>query len=148
MNPKQDLRIFLVDDDPFCLSIYQQYLTNQGYAQIQLFDSGASFLNELHQSPDIVFLDYKMDTINGFDVLKKIKRFNPDTYVVMVSGQENIQTALNALKYGAFDYIIKGEAEKEKMNDVVERILAIQESIKKERPSLLNRLFPINSLTQ
>jgi polysaccharide export outer membrane protein len=134
-------KIFLVDDDLFCLNMYEQHLKNLGYEDINKFESGTDCLNHLIEYPDIIFLDYKMDTLNGFDVLKKIKRFNPNINVVMVSGQEDMQTAVDALKYGAFDYIIKSDRENSRMAQVIERISKLEKVIKKPKSSIFKSIF-------
>ena len=100
-----------MDDDLFCLNYTENHLKTTGYNDIHLFNNGSDCVNNLTLDPDIIFLDHMMDIMNGFEVLKKIKRFNPNIHVVMLSGQDNIETAINSLKYGAFDYIIKGEGE-------------------------------------
>lgn len=139
-NPK----IFLVDDNLFSLNLYQKSLEIEGYTNVSLFTNGSLCLNNLHHQPDIIFLDHNMDEdMNGFEVLKKIKRVNPDICVIMVSAQENMNTAIDALKYGAFDYIIKDEQEIKKMKFVLERIAAINEAIKKQKPTFIQRVLSI-----
>ncbi|MFT4664591.1 MAG: DNA-binding NtrC family response regulator [Ulvibacter sp.] len=137
----KNYKIFLVDDDLFCLNMYEQHLKNLGCEDISLFQNGTDCLNNLIEYPDVIFLDYKMDTLNGFEVLKKIKRFDPNINVVMISGQENLQTAIDTLKYGAFDYIIKGDQEIQKMEHVINRILALRRTIDKDKPSFFKKLF-------
>ena len=84
-----------------------------------------------------------MDVLNGFEVLKKIKRFKPNAYVIMLSSQENIKTAVNALKFGAFDYLIKGDNEEEKIADALQRIESIQTMLKKEKPKLFKLILSL-----
>ncbi|MFT4532802.1 MAG: DNA-binding NtrC family response regulator [Saprospiraceae bacterium] len=139
-----DYKIFLVDDDLFCLNMYEQHLRNLGFHDVLMFQSGTDCLNSLIEYPDIIFLDYKMDTLNGFEVLKKIKRFNPNINVVMVSAQEDLQTAVDALKYGAFDYIIKSDQEVEKMAQVINRISSLDKIVKKQKPSRFKSMFSFN----
>ena len=141
MEIVKNYKIFLVDDDLFCLNMYEQHIRNLGYEDISLFQNGTDCLNNLTQYPNIVFLDHKMDTLSGFEVLKKIKRFDPNINVVMVSGQENLQTGLNALKYGAFDYIIKGDQEHEKMESVIKRISELDIALNESKPSFFKKLF-------
>lgn len=125
-------KIFLVDDDLFNLNIYREGLDNLGFNDISLFLNGVICLNNLYQKPDIIFLDYHLDNNSGFDILKKIKRYNSDIYIIIISVQENTQIAIDALKYGAFDYITKGDDEITKMKNVIERISCLkQNSIKK-----------------
>jgi len=136
-------KIFLVDDDLYSLNLYQQTLTNLGYENISLFLNGTICLNNLQQKPVVIFLDHNMDELNGFEVLKKIKRFDPNIYVVIVSSQENMQIAIDALKYGAFDYIIKGDNNMEKMAKVIERINLIEERFKKTNRNFIQKLLSI-----
>ena len=140
---ENSVNIFLVDDDLFSLNIYRQGLENLGYHKVSLFLNGTICLNNLNQKPDIIFLDHNMDDLTGFEVLKKIKRVEPNVFVVIVSAQENMKIAVDALKYGAFDYIIKGDNEIEKMQNVIERMESIKQEIKKANPSFMQKILSI-----
>ncbi len=140
---ENSVNIFLVDDDLFSLNIYRQGLENLGYQKVSLFLNGTICLNNLNQKPNIIFLDHNMDDLTGFEVLKKIKRVDPNVFVVIVSAQENMKIAVDALKYGAFDYIIKGDNEIEKMQNVIERIESIKQEVKKANPSFIQKLLSI-----
>jgi len=143
MKSNSEFSIFLVDDDPFFLSVCEQYLHNSGFANITKFKSSTDFLNNLQLQPDLIFLDYSMDSLNGIETLKKIKRFNPDSFVVFISGQENIDVAVNALKYGAFDYLIKNQISEEKIKTVLEKGMLLKEVLaRKNKKSVLKRLLP------
>ncbi|BAV06893.1 polysaccharide export outer membrane protein [Filimonas lacunae] len=143
METSNPVKIFLVDDDAFCLHVYQQHLTKLGYSNLSLFESGADCLHHLTENPDIIFLDHGMRELTGIDVLKKIKRFNPDIYVVFLSGQEHIETAVSALKYGAFDYIVKGELDLENMTKVLAKIAEVREMLRKNNPNSFRRFFSL-----
>ncbi|TXF85974.1 response regulator [Neolewinella aurantiaca] len=132
---------FIVDDDPFVGLLYKKHLSNLGYNNLHHFFSGVECLDNLHLNPDIVLLDHQMSEVNGFEVLKKIKRSNPNATVIMVSGQEDMATALNALKYGAFDYIIKDGTETEKIEEALKR-LAMLKSQRPATKSLFRKLLP------
>ncbi|MCA6362155.1 MAG: response regulator [Bacteroidetes bacterium] len=121
-NPK----IFLVDDDPFYRLIYEKMLRRLGYSKITCFEDGQQAINQLTGHPEIIFLDHVMNNMDGLDVLLKIKRINPDIYVVFISSQESISVAVDALKYGAFDYIIKGQDDQGKISNVLERIMQVR----------------------
>ena len=121
-------KIFLVDDDIFSLNVYRQALDNLGYKDISLFLNGTICLSNLHQKPNIIFLKYQMCDNVGLDLLKKIKRYSSDIYIVIFSADEDVNDANEALKFGAFDYIIKGDDEIAKMNNVIERIFAIEQN--------------------
>jgi DNA-binding NtrC family response regulator len=141
METLHSIKIFLVDDDVFSLSLYEQQVRNIGYQNVTTFDNGTACLNSLTQQPDVIFLDHGMDILNGLEVLKKIKRFNPNIFVVFVSGQEDIETAVNSLKYGAFDYIVKGQNEIRRISAVMEKIQAFRELMPKKEKNFLQKIF-------
>ena len=136
-----DFKIFVCDDDVFYLNILKQQFINLGCDDVTLFENGTDLLNEIHTNPDVVFLDYMMDDFTGEEVLNKIKRINPDIFVVVVSGQEGIQTAVNMLKQGAFDYLQKGDEELKKINDVLLKIHEVKDFMERTKPNLIKRIF-------
>ncbi|MBL0132502.1 MAG: response regulator [Chitinophagaceae bacterium] len=141
METAAHLKIFVVDDDLFSLNMYQQHLSNLGFENVKTFDNGTACLLCLTEQPDIIFLDHGMDILNGVEVLKKIKRFNPDIYVVFISGQADVLTAVNSLKFGAFDYIKKGEDDLRMIEKVMEKIQEIMVLMQKKKKGLLKKLF-------
>jgi DNA-binding NtrC family response regulator len=143
MEALDKLKFFIVDDDVFCTNVYKQYLQNSNYEDVTCFTNGFDCIENLNQNPDIIFLDHNMEDLTGFEVLKKIKRFNPNIYIVMISAQESINTAVDALKYGAFDYMVKDATVCEKMQKVIERILKIKEEIKKSNPTTIQKILSI-----
>jgi signal transduction histidine kinase len=124
MNSTSTLKIFLVDDDPFCQAMYEQHLQNLGFNDIYVFSSGTDLLNSLNQKPDLVFLDYNLDDYKGTDLLAKIKEHNPETFVVIVSGQSDMEITVSLMNKGAFDYIVKDDNETEKISTVIGKWLS------------------------
>lgn len=138
---KVSLNIFLVDDDQFFLQMYQLHLKSLGFETVSIYNNGTECLDNLPHKPDIIFLDHSMDVLNGLEVLQKIKRFNPDIYVIFISAQENIQIAVNSLKDGAFDYIIKGENDLENIKKVLEKIIEIKILLAKKQTGIFRRFL-------
>lgn len=134
-------KIFVVDDDRFHLEMMEQILRSNEAAEVVLFEDGIKCLQEIHQNPGIVFLDHQMDEYSGYETLKKIKRHNPNIFVVMVSAQESIQTAVDALKYGAFDYLQKDLHLDHKIIKVLKQIEMVKEQLKTRKPSLLKSVL-------
>jgi DNA-binding NtrC family response regulator len=141
MENQSEFKFFIVDDDVFCSSLYEQHLNNIGCTNITHFSNGIDCLNNLHENPDIIFLDHNMNDLTGFEVLKKIKRINPAIYVVMISGQDDIKTAVDALKYGAFDYLIKDDQVSTKIEILISKIIKIKEELKKSNGGLITKLL-------
>ncbi|KFF15672.1 response regulator [Flavobacterium hydatis] len=131
METKVQFKFFIIDDNFFCANLHKQYLTNMNYNDITLFANSRDCIDNLDQNPDIIFLDHNMEDIVGLEVLKKIKSYNPNIYVIMVLRQESIKTVVDALKFGAFDYLIKGNDVNEKMTMIITKIITIREQLKK-----------------
>lgn len=134
-------KVFVVDDDIFHLELMEQLLNNQGILDVMLFENGMDCLTEIHHEPSIVFLDHQMDVYSGYETLRKIKRHNPNIFVVMVSAQEEIQTAINTLKYGAFDYLQKDIKLEDNVVAVLQRIEEVKEILKARKPSFLKSIL-------
>jgi DNA-binding NtrC family response regulator len=126
VSPKK-MKLFLVDDDEFSLNMYHQHLLNLGYTDITLFSNGSSCLNNLSHQPGIIILDQEMDDLSGISVLKKVKGFNPDIYVILLSGTDDHELLIRSIKYGAFDFITKDTGQLEKMTSVLAQIQEAKE---------------------
>lgn len=141
MKAEPQFKFFIVDDDVFCANVYEQFLKNMDQFDVTYYSNGKDCIDNLDQKPDIIFLDHNMDGMKGFDVLKKIKRHNPNIYVVMISGQENIETAVDALKYGAFDYLIKDGTVNVKITKIISKIITIKALMRESNPSIIQRIL-------
>lgn len=133
-----DLSIFLVEDDPMYATVLKQELKSSSYENVWVFPSGESFIKNMYFQPDIVLLDYYLDgKLNGLDVLKEIKThnesFNENIEVIFLSGQEKIRTALDAVKSGAFDYVVKGESALNETKNLIRKIIKKKEIIKERK---------------
>jgi DNA-binding NtrC family response regulator len=120
--------IFFVDDDVNQLTMVADHLSKFKNVTIKTFTSGEECLNNLSLKPQIIFLDYNFDKAgakakNGIDVLKAIKEADENIEVVMLSGQDKIEVAVNTMKYGAFDYIVKNESSFHRTENAVKNIM-------------------------
>jgi len=130
MTSNDSLKIFIVDDDNFCLSLYEQQLYSLGYDRVSVFNNGYDCINNLSYQPDIILLDHGMENFNGFEVLKKIKEINPDIYVVFLSGQEDFSIIADTLNFGAYDFIVKSSEDIINIRSVFEKITSTKARIK------------------
>ncbi|MBI2279902.1 MAG: response regulator [Bacteroidetes bacterium] len=114
VNIPEKIKLFLVDDDALFLKTLQiEFLENADFI-IETFATGELCMKSLKHTPDVVILDYQLDGIdvtamNGIETLDKIKAYNPDIPVVMLSSQDNIDVAINCMHHRAFDYVVKSE---------------------------------------
>jgi len=117
MKKSETLSICIVDDDEMFLNSLKHYLMEKlkYTTSIKLFHTGEEFLKHIHdQKNDIVILDYMLNGIyphamDGRSVLQKIKQLYPNMTVVMISGQDKIDVALDIVKEGAYDYVVKND---------------------------------------
>lgn len=116
---KTSKKIVIVDDDPFWTAMLIQILTDLGFTNIATFDNGATYVNNLHLNPDLVFLDYQMEDMDGLQVLQKIKSYDSATGVVFCTSYEDLGVAVDAIRYGSFDYLLKGNANKKEVSSII-----------------------------
>lgn len=140
METQNNLRIFLVDDDLTYRNNCAHYLKTLGYTDLTEFTDGQQCINNLKQAPDVILLDHEMLPMNGIDILRKIKRFDQNIFVIYLSG--NLDVAINALKYGAFDYVIKGSVnERARVAEVIRKILDARSHITTKAPGKWRRFL-------
>ena len=132
MKPHKKIQIFLVDDDAlFLKSMEIDFFQHSDY-KIETFPTGELCVENLSHSPDIIILDYQLDGIvtnamNGIQTLDKIKTFNPDIPVVMLSSQDKIEVAINCMHHKAFDYVVKSETAFLRIQKKIDTILSFKE---------------------
>ena len=115
-------KIFIVEDDPLYREMLKYHLSLNPDNEVIKFETGSACLKNLHQNPSLISLDYSLPDISGFDVIKKVKEYNSDIPVVVVSGQEDVATAVRLLKDGAYDYFVKDEDTKERLWNTIKNI--------------------------
>ena len=123
MEHYEKLKFFIVDDDPFCRSLYHQHLINLGYKNNVVFDNGYDCIKKLDLLPDVIFLDYDMQPYNGLEILQRVKQYNPHIHLLIISSHKDADVINDAMKYGAYDYIMKGDKDLEMISKVIKRIV-------------------------
>lgn len=121
-SPTDGVRIFIVEDDLLFAKTIRYILTLNPDHEVSVFKTGKECLNNLHLNPHIVSLDYSLPDMTGGDVLKHIKTHNPNIGVIILSGQQDVATAVELLQKGADDYLTKDEANKERLFNIVEKL--------------------------
>ncbi|WP_426063088.1 response regulator [Flavobacterium sp. DSP2-3-1] len=132
MNNNNDkIKIFLVDDDAlFLKSLEIEFLENADFI-VETYPTGELCISNLSHSPDVVILDYQLDGIvenamNGLETLDKVKAFNPEIPVVMLSSQDKIEVAINCMHHKAFDYVVKSETAFVRLQKIITAIFKYQ----------------------
>ena len=99
-----------------------------------MFETKEELVDTLYKNPSIVILDYYLNQENGLDILKEIKSVNPNIEVIFLSGQQDMTVAINALKYGAFEYIEKNDNSFLKLESILVKLERFKNAIEeKER---------------
>src|ERR1035438_5841561 len=119
MKNHRTFKVFIVEDDVWYGSMLEHYLSLNPEYEVRRFETPGDFFAQLHEIPDVVTLDYSLPDCDGSEVLRKIKEFNPDIRVIIISGQEDVATAINLLKNGAFDYIVKDDDTKDRLWNII-----------------------------
>jgi DNA-binding NtrC family response regulator len=119
---EKPFKIFVVEDSEWYNRLLVHTLSLNPDYEVKSFFNGKDFLNCLYESPDIVTLDYRLPDITGLDLLKRIREENNDVQVILISEQEDIDTVVNLLKMGAYDYISKSEDIKDRLLNTVKNI--------------------------
>ena len=121
------LRIFLVEDDPFFGETLKYHLSLNPDYEIHLYTTAKECIEHLYLKPHIVCLDFGLPDTKGDRLLIKIKEFNASIPIIIISGQDDVEVAVNFLKSGASDYIVKNNHTKEMLWN---SILKIKENLK------------------
>ncbi|MBM3434736.1 MAG: sigma-54-dependent Fis family transcriptional regulator [Bacteroidetes bacterium] len=115
-------KIFIVEDDPLYGEMLKYHLSLNPDNEVFKFETGSECLKNLYQGPSLISLDYSLPDMSGFDVIKKVREYNQDIPIVIVSGQEDVATAVRLLKDGAYDYFVKDEDTKERLWNTLKNI--------------------------
>jgi DNA-binding NtrC family response regulator len=115
--------LLVVDDEPQMLIAINETLRRQGYA-ITTAGSGIEALCRLKEKYfQLVLTDVRMPEVSGIELLRKVKNLSPDTPVILLTAYGTVQSAVDAMKHGAFDYLLKPFSS-EALESVVRRALA------------------------
>lgn len=107
------LKIFLIEDDSFFGASLKYHLELNPDYSVHIYGTGKACLENIHLNPDIICLDFGLPDTSGDKLLQKIQNINNKIPIIIISGQEDIEVAVNFLKAGVKDYIIKNEHSKE-----------------------------------
>jgi response regulator RpfG family c-di-GMP phosphodiesterase len=106
-HPEDRPRVLVVDDEKFIRDIIADFLGMEGYI-VRTAEDGSSAVSELERARyDMVISDLKMPRMGGLDLLKEVARSHPETLTVIMTGFGTVETAIDAMKRGAYDYILK-----------------------------------------
>ena len=128
MNSNNKVKLFLVDDDAMYLKLLEIEFLQYPDFTLETYPTGEICIKNLSHNPDLIILDYHLDGVdkhamNGIQTLDKIKAFNPDIPVVILSSQDRIEVAINCMHHKAYDYIVKSETAFIRLQKVIATII-------------------------
>ena len=107
IQPAENARILVVDDEKFIRDIIADFLSMEGYI-VRTAEDGAAAADELRRARfDLVISDLKMPRMGGLELLREVSEVHPDTMTIIMTGFGTVETAIDAMKRGAYDYILK-----------------------------------------
>ena len=115
-------KIFIIEDDELYGEMLKYHMSLNPDNEVHLYTTGTESLKNLYKNPDLISLDFGLPDISGHDVVKKIKEHNPNLPIVIVSGQEDVSTAVQLLREGAYDYFVKDDETKNRLWNIVNKI--------------------------
>lgn len=145
MEKKKHIDVVIIDDNKlFKLAVktnLERQFSNKNI-KIHVFDVGEKSSERIKRDlPEIVILDYHLDSqiheaADGIAVLDEIRKISPNSHVIMLTGDSNIDVVIKSFLHGANDYVVKNEMEFEKINQSVQRILNSMEFEKEKKKTV------------
>lgn len=141
---KNKILIFLVDDDVVFLKMLEIQFMESGDFDIETYPTGELCVDNLAHKPDVIILDYLLDGVerdvmNGIETLDKIKAYNNDIQVVILSAQDKIDVAVNCMHHAAFDYVVKSETAFMRLQKIITSIFETKK-LKKQLSWYMERM--------
>ena len=127
--------IYVVEDNKVYNRLVVQYLNKKNFHNVKSFYAGVDCIKSIQEGeqPDVIIQDYYMDGMNGLQVLQRVKKLSPKTEFIFLTANESTEVAVNSMKYGAYDYIIKDEVALDKANDKIRKIIQVKQLKKRNK---------------
>lgn len=131
-----NLLIYVVEDNKLFNKLVVDFLQKKGFKRIKSFFNGQDCLNAVKagEHPDVVIQDYHLDDSTGIAVLQAVKKRSKHSEFIFFTANEDMEVAVNTIKYGAFDYVIKdNDLALKKVYSKIEKISKMKELEKRNR---------------
>lgn len=144
MKPENKIKLFLVDDDVVFLKSLELEFRDNGNFDVETYATGERCIDNLSNKPDLIILDYLLDgtdknAMHGIATLDKIKEYNADIPVIMLSAQDKIEVAVNCMHHKAFDYVVKSETAFLRLQKIIKSVFHLRK-IEKELVWYMERM--------
>ena len=130
MQKTKNPLIFIIEDNIVYKDLIVGHLQSKKYSNIKIFTNANDCVKELRLKPDIIVLDYSYGGISGLDLMRKVKEEHPGVDFIFISGQNDIEVAVNLMKLGAADYVVKNEKAPYRLVNAIEQLSLVTKSKK------------------
>ena len=120
------MKIYVVDDERIIRIALADELRDEGYEVFEFANATSALTKIKEDKPNIIISDLKMPNMDGIEFLDKIKRYNKNIFVILMTAYSTVSTAVEAMKLGAYDYVEK-PFDNEKMLLIIDRIIELKE---------------------
>ena len=144
MKHSRPENIFVVEDDILYLNLIQKELEKMGYVNVKSFNTGKEAMHNMNKKPDVALLDYYLEKdFTGMDVLKKLKKRFPETQAIFLTGSDDVNIAVDTMRNGAYDYIVKGDTAFIRIRHLLKKISEENEHKAKSRSIIRFQIYVI-----
>lgn len=132
MQKTKNPRIFIIEDSVVYKDLIVNFLKANKFSDITLYKSGDECLKDIHLKPDIIILDYVSTGMNGLELMLKVQKEHPEVDFIFLSGQNDVEVAVQIMKLGAADYIVKNDKAPKRLVKSIDNLIS---ATKREKQS-------------
>lgn len=109
MQQTKNPLIFFIEDSMVYKDLIVGYLNSHKFTNLKIYNNGDECLKDIEEKPDLIILDYVSTGMNGLEFMLKVEKEHPEIDFIFLSGQNDVEVAVQIMKLGAADYIVKNE---------------------------------------
>ncbi len=132
MQKTRNPLIFLIEDSVVYKDLIAGYLKSKNFTNLNIYKNGEECLKQMHLKPDLIVLDYSSEGKTGLELMAQIQKDFPEIDFIFLSAQNNVEVAVQIMKIGAADYIIKNDKAPRNLVKSIEYLIS---SSKREKAS-------------
>jgi DNA-binding NtrC family response regulator len=107
MSQAIDKKIFIVDDDPFWTTLLAGLLAKSGFKNVHTFNDGKTCIDNLNQEPSLLFVDFNLEGLHGYELLKEIIKLRPNSNIVICTASDDVNLEQVDENNGRLELLIK-----------------------------------------